>query len=102
MEVSASMTLFEKTVEIDGVIRDVYGVAVMRSTPQWQGLGRMMLKWSEEKARRDGKFCCLGFATPATYERFDKKAGWYNYGMYEGRVITGSVPAEKVVVTERW
>jgi GNAT superfamily N-acetyltransferase len=102
MEISASMKLLEKTVEIDGVMRDVYGVAVMRSNPQWQGLGRMMLRWAEEKARRDGKFCCLGFAIPATYERFDKKAGWSNCGMYEGRVITASIPAAKVIVNEKW
>ena len=102
MNVSVSFKLLEKTVEFDGVLRDVYGVASVRSEPKWQGLGRMMLKWAEEKAKRDGKYCCIGFATPATYEKFDAKAGWYHYGMYEGRVITGSIPANKVVVTERW
>ena len=102
MDVSISCKLLDKTVEIDGVMREIYGIASMRSDPQWQGLGRMMLKWTEEKARRDGKHCCIGFAVPDTYERFDKKAGWYNYGMYEGRVITGSIPAESVIVTERW
>jgi predicted N-acetyltransferase YhbS len=102
MDFSASIRLLEKVVEIDGVMRDVYGVALMRSNPQWQGLGRAMLKWAEEKARRDGKFGCIGFATPATYERFDKRAGWYDYGMFQERVITGSIPANKVVVTEKW
>ena len=102
MDISVSCKLLEKTVEIDGILRDVYGIASIRSTPQWQGLGQMILKWAEEKTRRDGKFDCIGFAVPSTYENFQKKAGWYSYGMFEGRVITGLKPAEKVIVTERW
>jgi GNAT superfamily N-acetyltransferase len=102
MKIVVTMELLDKTVEIDGVMRDVYGVAALHCHPQWQGLGRAMLHWAEEKAKRDGKFCCLGFALPHTYEKFDKKAGWSDCGMYEGRVVTASIPAAKVVVHERW
>jgi len=102
MKFSASCELLEKTVEIDGVMRDVYGIACMRAEPKWQGLGRMILRWSEEKARRDGKYCCVGFALPHTYERFDKKAGWSHCGMYQNWVITASIPVGKIVVNEHW
>jgi len=102
MDFSVSCKLPERTVEIDGVMRDVYGVASVKSDPQWQGLGRMMLKWAEEKARRDGKFCCVGFAVPVTFTQFFKKAGWHCCGIFDGRIVTASIPAKRVVVHERW
>jgi hypothetical protein len=102
MDISVSCKLLEKTIEIDGVMRDVYGIASIRSLPQSQGLGRMILGWAFLKSQRDGKFDVIGFATPSTYERFQKKAGLHNYGMYEGRVVNGFKPAETVIVTERW
>ncbi|MCK9601036.1 MAG: hypothetical protein M0R06_18485 [Sphaerochaeta sp.] len=48
MKIVVTMELLDKTVEIDGVMRDVYGVAALHCHPQWQGLGRAMLHWAEE------------------------------------------------------
>ena len=102
MDITISAKLLEKEVEIDGEVRSVYGLAALHTSPRNRGLGRLMMKWVEEKAKEDGKHCVVGFVMPATFKGFNAKCGWYDCGMYEERVLTTSKPVKSIVVNERW
>lgn len=102
MKIQITADLLEKEVLINGETKQVYGLASLHTTPRLKGLGRMIMKWSEEKAKEDGKFCVVGFATEYTFENFDKKCGWLGHGLFEDRVIMTSIPVDSIVVTEKW
>jgi hypothetical protein len=60
------------------------------------------MKWAEDRAKKNGRYCVVGFALPHTFYDFDQKCGWYESGRYEGKIITTSIPVKNIVVTERW
>lgn len=102
MKIQITAELLEKEVLINGETKQVYGLASLYTTPRLKGLGCMIMKWSEEKAKEDGKFCVVGFATEYTFENFDKKCGWHGYGKFQDRVIMTSIPVERIEVDEKW
>ena len=102
MKLSITAELLEREVEIDGEIRAVYGLASLHTNPRRIGLGRLIMEWSEDMAKKNGKYCVVGFALPETFKNFDAKCGWVNSGEYEGRVLTTSMPVKHIVVNERW
>lgn len=98
-EFVASCKLKEKTIDIDGTMRDVYHLGYLRGLPNRHGLGGLMLDWCVEYTKKNNKFCCVGTTLPGTAVFF-KKMGWHFCGDYNGRVIISSIPISNVVMDE--
>ena len=101
MRIFVSCELLEKRVEIDGVFRDVYGLASYHVTPIKQGIGRNFVRELERIADRDGKYGIIGFCIHETLP-FWLKCRWDVGGTYEGMIIISSKPVGEVRPTERW
>jgi SAM-dependent methyltransferase len=94
MNVNVSCILRDMKVNIDGVEKDVYEIGAFHVLPSGDGLGHLILQWAEKKAKEDGKYCVVGLSLQETFDGFYKKYGWYDCGMYSGRVIISSIPGE--------
>jgi len=102
MNISASCILNERSVEIDGVLRDVYELGSLHVLPREDGLGRFIVSYAERRAEKDGKYCVVGLALPDTYENVYRKYGWLDNGHYAGRVVMTSIPVNTIKVTNVW
>ena len=94
--------LLDKTVEIDGKLQEVYGLADFHVRPSRRGIGSKCLKAFEKITKEDNKYCLVGFTRTESDLQFYLKAGYYACGMYKDEYLFTSVPVKSIVVTERW
>ncbi len=94
--------LLDKTIMIDGMRRDVYGLSDFHCRPSRRGLGTRCLRAFEEIAKRDGKYCIVGFCDTQEILQFYLKADWYYWNKFEGKYVFTSIPVKDIIPTERW
>lgn len=96
--------LLDKTVEIDGQEREVYGLADFHCRPSRRGIGTHCLRAFEGIAKKDGKYCIIAFCDTSDIRDFYIKAGWDWCGVYEEKFVISSIRVEHKPIkpTERW
>ena len=102
MNIRMRARLLEKTVIIDGKERKVYGLADFHTQPVRRGLGTYCLRAFEEIAKKDGKYCIIGFCDNKEILSFYTKAGYCPCGMYEGKFVFSSKFIKNLELTEKW
>ena len=96
-----SVNLEDKDVFIDGALRAVYGVVALHTNPKRIGVGTAIVRCIEQIAKRDNKYCLVGFCRPNNWG-FWNKCKWFAVGVYENRMIITSEWVENIIVTEHW
>ena len=102
-DINCSMraSLLEKTIMMNGEMRNIYGLQSLRTSPKRHGLGRWSLIAFESIADRYNKYAIVGFVEPSLLV-FYLQSGWYTNGVYEGQHVISNVHIESIIVTEKW
>jgi len=103
MRVKIWTQLLDKRVLIDGEMRDVYGLSDFHVRPSRRGIGKYCLQAFKELAKKDGKYCIVGFCdTESMLREFYVKNGFYYYGKYGEKYLFSSIPVRSIEVNETW
>jgi hypothetical protein len=102
LHIKVRANLLEKTIEIDGIKREVYGLTDFYTRPNKMGIGTKCLKIFNNLAKNNGKFCIIGFCDDNDVFMFYIKAGYYAIGKYQGKNMFASIPIKNVKVIETW
>lgn len=93
------LKLYDREITIDGKVQPVYALSSLQANPQMNGLGRHLLRWMEEMAEKDGKYCVYGTCLKEVLG-FYTASGWYFSGMFGQRHIITSKKVGVIEITE--
>ena len=102
LNIKVRANLLDKTIVIDGAERQVYGLTDFYTRPNRIGIGTKCLRMFEDLAKKNGKFCIIGFCDDIDVFMFYIKAGYYAVGKYQGKNMFSSIPIKNVKVVETW
>jgi hypothetical protein len=102
LHIKIRANLIEKTVNIDGIDREIYGLTDFYTRPNRIGIGTKCLRIFEDLVKKNNKFCIIGFCDDNDVFMFYIKAGYYSLGKYHGKNMFSSVPIKNVKIDQTW